>query len=244
MRNAFSNSRRLLYDWAGYKPQGYPLALIEPLSGDNTVAAKEPQIKTERDVPILNSFYIQDLESAAISLITQKGKPIDRYLSDNYEKRILLESEEGAKTILDTVRPEKTPSGRWPDRLSHQQSLMQQFAINATFDSLKTKDVFSVNGPPGTGKTSLLREIIAENIVARAKALPSLKWPKMLLLDGKPSILKITIRSSLVNSILPSSGMKCSWSLLIILLYKTSRKSSLYALNSTPPFSMHPTSKL
>ena len=44
---------------------------------------------------------------------------------------------------------------------------MQQFAINATFD----QDVFSVNGPPGTGKTSLLRELIAQNIVARAKIL-------------------------------------------------------------------------
>lgn len=168
----------VLYAWAGYKPQGYPLALIEALSTDRTVAAKEPQIKTERDVPILNSFYIQDLESAAISLITQKGKPIDHYLSDNDEKRILLESEEGAKIILDTVRPEKIPSGRWPDPLSHQQSLMQQFAINATFDALKMKDIFSVNGPPGTGKTSLLREIIAENIVSRADALSQFKMAK------------------------------------------------------------------
>ncbi len=168
----------LLYDWAGYKPHGYPLALVETLSGDNQVVAKEPQIKTERDVPILNSFYIQDLESAAISLITQKGKPIDCYLSQNDGKRILLESEKGAKSILNTVRPEKTPSGRWPDCLSHQQSLMQQFAINATFDTVKMKGIFSVNGPPGTGKTSLLREIIAENIVARAEALSQFDMSK------------------------------------------------------------------
>jgi len=161
----------LLYEWAGFKPQGYPLALIENLSGDNTIATKEPLIKTERDIPILNSFYIQDLESAAVSLNSQKGRPIDHYLSDNYETRILLENEEGAKIILDSIRPEKIPAGRWPDPLSHQQNLMQQFAINATFDSLKMKNIFSVNGPPGTGKTSLLREIIAENIVARAAGL-------------------------------------------------------------------------
>ena len=77
----------------------------------------------------------------------------------------------GKRAILDTVCPEKIPAGRWPDPLSFQQSLMQQFAINATLDSLKEKGVFSVNGPPGTGKTSLLREIIAENIVKRADAL-------------------------------------------------------------------------
>lgn len=162
----------LLFDWAGYIPSGYPIALIEPLRGEHMLAVKDPQIKTERDVSILNSFYIQDLESAAVSLSSQKGKPLDRYLSGS-EERILLESEEGAKTILNTVRPSKTPSGRWPDHPSHQQSLMQQFAINAAFD----KDVFSVNGPPGTGKTSLLREIIVRNIVERAVALSQLAAP-------------------------------------------------------------------
>lgn len=170
-RDSLIQLTEYLFDWAGYKPQGYPIVLIESLSGDHTIAAKEPQIKSERDVPILNSFYIQDLESAAISLKSQQGKPIDHYLSGHKEERILLNSEEGVKTILNMIRPEKIPFGRWPDPLDQQQSLMQQFAINATFDRLKTKDIFSVNGPPGTGKTSLLREIIAENIVARADAL-------------------------------------------------------------------------
>ena len=171
---ALSNLIESLYAWAGYQPDGYPLALIESVSGDRTVVPKEPPIKTERDVPILNSFYIQDLESAAISLNTQKGKPIDRYLSGAREKRVALGSEEGAKAILNAVRPENTTSARWPDRLTLQQSLMQQFAINATFN----QDVFSVNGPPGTGKTSLLREIIAQNIVARAKILSQFTMAK------------------------------------------------------------------
>jgi hypothetical protein len=163
---------QILNGWAGFAPQGYPLVLIEPLSASkNSHVAKEPQIKNERDVPILNSFYIQDLEAAAVSLSNQQGKPIDRYLSHSHEGRVALESEEGQMSILETLRPLKTPSGRWPDALSHRQSLMQQFAINGAFDSLKIKGLFSVNGPPGTGKTSLLREVIAENIVARAEAL-------------------------------------------------------------------------
>jgi hypothetical protein len=123
------------------------------------------------DVPILNSFYLQDLESAAISLHTQSGKPIDNYLDQTNDERILLQTTEGAAIILDTLRPKNLPAGRWPDPLSHQQSLMQQFAINALFDPNRTNKIFAVNGPPGTGKTSLLREIIAENIVTRAEAL-------------------------------------------------------------------------
>ena len=177
--NAISGLTELFYNWAGYKPAGYPLVLIETLCEDSTLEAKDPQIKTARDVPILNSFYIQDLESAKISLTTQKGKPIDHYLgNDDDKKRIFLESENGAKTILNTIRPEKTPSGRWPNNLSHQQSLMQQFAINAALDPLNIKNIFSVNGPPGTGKTSLLREIIAENIIARAEAFSQFKTSK------------------------------------------------------------------
>lgn len=182
---ALSMLMEILYEWAGYQPKGYPLALIETLSGSNTEAAKDPQIKRERDVPILNSFYIQDLESAAISLVTQKGKPIDHYLSTNENRRVLLESEEGTKTILNTVLPEKTPAGRWPDPLSHEQSLMQQFAINAAFNSLEMNAIFSINGPPGTGKTSLLKEIIAENIVKRAEALSRFEIAKNAFIERR-----------------------------------------------------------
>ncbi|MBA3604336.1 MAG: hypothetical protein H0W50_12035, partial [Parachlamydiaceae bacterium] len=192
----------ILYEWAGFKPTGYPLALIENLSGDNTLTAKEPQIKHETDIPILNSFYIQDLEATAISLSSLKGKSIDHYLSNKNGNRIALDSIEGIKTILDSVRPEKIPSGRWPNCLSQKQSLMQQFAINKAF----TLPVFSVNGPPGTGKTSLLREIIAENIVARAKALSQFKTAQNAFIgrqavnfEGNDSISISELDSSLLG---------------------------------------------
>ncbi|MFI0435483.1 MAG: AAA domain-containing protein [Parachlamydiaceae bacterium] len=168
----------LLYDWAGYQPEGYPIAMIESLDGDRSIEAKDPLIKNGRDVPILNSFYIQDIESAAISLMKHRGQPIDRYLSQHHEGRISLKGEKGAQIIFEMIRPDKIPSGRWPSPPNQQQSLMQQFAINAVFETLESGGIFSVNGPPGTGKTSLLREIIAQNIVARADALSQFKSPK------------------------------------------------------------------
>lgn len=56
-------------------------------------------------------------------------------------------------------------------------SLMQQFAINTGLDELRDEGLFSINGPPGTGKTTLLRDIIAENITRRAAVLATLNKP-------------------------------------------------------------------
>lgn len=174
--NSLMELMKILYHWAGFHPIGYPIALIRKIDGDQTQAVKEPKINSERDIPILNSFYIQDLEAASKLLPDQQGWPIDLYLNGKQEEmRIAIDSEEGKKIVLTGVRPERIPAGRWPDPLSHRQSLMQQFAINKVFELLNRKGVFSINGPPGTGKTSLLREIIAENIVGCATVLSQFK---------------------------------------------------------------------
>lgn len=67
---------------------------------------------------------------------------------------------------------------RWPSPYSP--VLMQQMAINlATRVSSPYKQpVFSVNGPPGTGKTTLLKDVIAQKVFERAKLIASMnnKW--------------------------------------------------------------------
>ena len=60
--------------------------------------------------------------------------------------------------------PKVLPFGRWPSKFNL--SFMQQIAVNIA--KYNPNDIFSVNGPPGTGKTTLLKDIIASNIVERA----------------------------------------------------------------------------
>ncbi|MBE5838111.1 DEAD/DEAH box helicase [Butyrivibrio sp.] len=76
------------------------------------------------------------------------------------------------KLVLNMLlRPDVAPLGKWPSRFMP--AMMQEVAINAALHSVKdvtdgNGNIFSVNGPPGTGKTTLLKEVIVGNIVNRA----------------------------------------------------------------------------
>ena len=50
------------------------------------------------------------------------------------------------------LSPEKYPLGKWPSEYTP--VLMQQIGINLSLDF--EKPVFSINGPPGSGKTTLV----------------------------------------------------------------------------------------
>ena len=68
------------------------------------------------------------------------------------------------------------PLGRWPSQFMP--ALMQQLAINlGTVPQAPAGKLFSVNGPPGTGKTTLLKDIIAGNIVDRARLMAAYADP-------------------------------------------------------------------
>lgn len=82
-----------------------------------------------------------------------------------------LEDKEAVKKFYyEWLDIDKSPLGKWPSKFSP--SFMQQVAINlAISNNNETKHFISVNGPPGTGKTTLLKEIISHNIVSRATKL-------------------------------------------------------------------------
>ncbi len=75
------------------------------------------------------------------------------------------------------LSPTMAPLGKWPGR--YMPVLMQEMAINAYTGRFLGQDgrIFSVNGPPGTGKTTLLKEIIADHIVERANLLAKIETP-------------------------------------------------------------------
>ena len=82
------------------------------------------------------------------------------------------------ETVLNGVRPDAFPLARWPSEVGKPLAVSQQFAVNTILAELASGGLFSVNGPPGTGKTTLLRDLIAAIVVQRATVLAGLPAPE------------------------------------------------------------------
>lgn len=111
-----------------------------------------------------SSFFLDDLQLVLRHIDTLKDDKVLSYinsLNQDIEHYDLLKD---TKQMRKWYNPKVLPYGRWPSKFNL--SFMQQIAVNIAKEN--PKDVFSVNGPPGTGKTTLLKDIIASNIVERA----------------------------------------------------------------------------
>jgi hypothetical protein len=84
------------------------------------------------------------------------------------------------RKLSDLLDPALFPLGRWPGKGLHPLTLLQQAAVNAIVRDLEREGLAAVNGPPGTGKTTLLRDVVAHVMVTRAERLAAIENP----LDG------------------------------------------------------------
>lgn len=80
--------------------------------------------------------------------------------------------------LAELLRPSLFPLGRWPGPGRHPLTLLQQAAVNAIVRDLAQVGLAAVNGPPGTGKTTLLRDLVAHVMISRAEALAKIDDPR------------------------------------------------------------------
>lgn len=126
---------------------------------------------------LLNSFYLSDLDHLlALSKYGFRGV-FARYL-DGGGKRpvrcdVLAGGEESRMAREKALSLERLPMGRWPFPPGQHLLPAQLAAVTEILNG----DLTAVNGPPGTGKTRLLCDIVAEIVVRRAERLAALKQP-------------------------------------------------------------------
>lgn len=144
---------------------------------------KEKNVEEDLDSGLHMDFFSEDLNMVADKIrhgdISEKKLSIlTDYIIGPYrnrmEKRIpkrfdilnTQDTDELYHFFVNNLTLRKAPLGKWPSKFMP--VLMQQVAINLAIKDDQEIPIFSVNGPPGTGKTSLLKEIVVNNVIKKA----------------------------------------------------------------------------
>lgn len=120
---------------------------------------------------LLNSFYLNDLYAARKQFKDGTASSnLKRYLGV-IKPEVRHDLLEDTEAVDDALAPDLIPPARWPGPGRHSLVLLQQAAVNLALRELKTDGILAVNGPPGTGKTTLLRDLVSAIITRRAEAM-------------------------------------------------------------------------
>lgn len=136
----------------------------------------------------LPSFYIDDLSyllknedkwNRVLKLYLQEEKKTSKIITSEIEKEILNSSNH--------------PVGAWPGKYKpdNSQEIVLCILKEKFFNDPNYEGLISVNGPPGTGKTTVIREIIANVIIEKAKILLQLMKKQKEIFKKKDNYYKL-----------------------------------------------------
>jgi hypothetical protein len=171
--------------WLDDVPPTMPIAIIRSVVSAVFVEALSP---TERDTdgkPVVvrkewqrraeilpvDSFFFEDLRLVLRAVRNGNGGLVDRFLAGTAERIDCTDRDFVALACTAATHPR----ARWPSARS--MSLMQQLAVDLAVSDLADGGLLAVNGPPGTGKTTLLMDLIAAVVTRRAAVLCTFDEP-------------------------------------------------------------------
>lgn len=156
---------------------GLPMEWVEPPA----IAIRSYAYYKDPNPPeaiVLNSFFLKDLALARRLFMEGNAPPnLRNYLGvDRPQARGDLLCD---KAVLEeAVSPLRTPLSRWPGKDRHPLVLLQQAAVNLSFQETNASGMLGINGPPGTGKTTLFRDLVAGVVAERAEEMAKFDDPE------------------------------------------------------------------
>ncbi|MFJ4657967.1 AAA domain-containing protein [Nocardia sp. NPDC088792] len=139
-----------------------------------------PNWSTDVEQDFLNSQIAEDLARLAEAVEKNDiGPALRSYLADGYDTGSRVDVRHNPGAVITGLMPNRIPGGRWPGDPHRPLVLSQQFAVNQLMDELAdSAGIFAVNGPPGTGKTTMLRDVLAAIVVQHAHRLAGYDDPR------------------------------------------------------------------
>jgi ssDNA-binding Zn-finger/Zn-ribbon topoisomerase 1 len=153
--------------------------MLECPNNHHVVSIRYENEPTDTD-DFLNSFYIEDLERVKNDMSNIKEGGLRRFLGNQLgeEDKVDVRNFNSWEDYYEYLKPEMYPPSCWPAKGHYPLVFSQQIAINNIYKKLlNSSGIYSVNGPPGTGKTTLLRDLIASIVTYRAELLSKYDKP-------------------------------------------------------------------
>ncbi|WP_018213720.1 DEAD/DEAH box helicase [Desulfitobacterium hafniense] len=113
---------------------------------------------------LLPSFLLNDILKIQKSPTQKINTYIQAMLEKKHSEMQCIQIDTDVEQMQRWLSADSFPLGVWPS--PYTPSLMQQLGINLAISN--EQNIFSINGPPGTGKTTLVKEIVVSNVIQRA----------------------------------------------------------------------------
>lgn len=163
-------------------------------------------IPKRRKVDILNSFYLRDLDLVHSALVRQQNTPLWKYINSasqnatSSDARIDIRTPQGLEHIIEFTRSTPRLQGNWPSEPDFALSPEQHYALKRLI--WDQSPLTAVNGPPGTGKSTIIRELLAHVVTTRAMVLAQLPGPLDALQRNKTEVI-VGTKTVYVRQLIP-----------------------------------------